>query len=78
MDLVVHMTIEEATILAKLAGGQINMSYDKNRKKAPYGMDVKGGCQFLKNGACSIHGQRPNACRNFPHRPIEGCAVWEV
>ncbi len=78
MDLVVHMTIEEATVLAKLAGGQINMNYDKNRKKAPYGMSIKGGCQFLKDGACSIHEQRPSACRNFPHRPTEGCAVWSV
>jgi Fe-S-cluster containining protein len=78
MDLDVHMTKEEAVLLAKLAGGEIQMKLDPDKKTAPYVMNIKGGCQFLKDGACSIHEQRPNACRNFPHRPIKGCAVWEA
>ncbi len=78
MDLDVHMTKEEAIVLAKLAGGEIQMKLNPKKKTAPYAMNIKGGCQFLKDGSCSIHEQRPNACRNFPHRPTEGCAVWSV
>ncbi len=78
MNLVVYMTIEEATRLAQLNGGFIEMSRDAKRKKASYGMNINGGCRFLKDGACSIHEQRPSACRNFPHKPTEGCAVWSV
>lgn len=78
MDLRVNMTKLEAVRLAKLAGETIIMSFNKSRTKAPYSMNIKDGCRFLKNGGCSIHEDRPNACRNFPHRPVDGCAVWSV
>lgn len=78
MDLNIYMTKAEAVKLADLAGGLITMSFHGKRKHHQYAMNIKGGCQFLKDGACSIHDDRPGACRNFPHRPVEGCAVWSV
>lgn len=78
MDLRVNMTKEEAMRLAKHAGGTLIASYDKTKSHHEYSMNIKGGCQFLKDGACSVHEDRPDACRNFPHRPVEGCAVWSV
>ncbi|MHA2266017.1 MAG: YkgJ family cysteine cluster protein [Candidatus Thorarchaeota archaeon] len=40
-------------------------------------------CTFLitsgaKKNTCSIHNERPDACRRFPTRPKEFCAVWPV
>jgi len=28
-------------------------------------LNIRGGCQFLKEGRCSIYGQRPQACRDW-------------
>ena len=78
MDLNVYMTKDEATRLAGLAGGMITMSLHNERKHHEFAMNIKGGCQFLEGGACSIHDDRPDACRNFPHHPVDGCAVWSV
>ncbi len=78
LNLNVFMTKGEAVRLANLAGGLITMSLHRERAHHQYAMNIKGGCQFLKDGACSIHEDRPGACRNFPHRPVEGCAVWSV
>lgn len=78
MDLNVNMTRGEAVKLAKLAGGEILMTLNPQKKEAQYAMNIKGGCQFLKKGGCSIHKDRPNACKNFPHCPTEGCAVWSI
>jgi Fe-S-cluster containining protein len=78
MDLRVNMTKSEAVQLAKLAGGTIIMSLNEKKKYTPFSMSIKGGCRFLKDGGCSIHEDRPSACRNFPHRPVDGCAVWSV
>ena len=43
-------------------------------------MKLRAGerCRFLKNDMCSVYEQRPNACRQFPSRPYEFCAVWSV
>ena len=30
-----------------------------------YIMDISNGCQFLKNGRCSIYSQRPRACKTW-------------
>ena len=76
MDLDVFMSKEDAVRLAKLAGGTIVMTLHETKKKAPYSMNIKGGCQFLKQGACSIHEDRPQACRSFPISPTDDCAVW--
>lgn len=78
MDLQVNMAKNEVVRLAELAGGTIVVNYDETKLKAPYSMSIKGGCQFLKDGACSIHEERPQACRNFPSCPTEACAVWSV
>lgn len=78
MDLRVNMTKDEAVRLAELASGTIIMNYDETKSKSPYSMNIKGGCQFLRGGACSIHEDRPQSCRNFPYRPTPGCVVWSV
>lgn len=35
-------------------------------------------CRYLKNNLCSIYDHRPQACRQFPSRPYDFCAVWGV
>ena len=35
-------------------------------------------CVFLhpETNRCTIHAERPDACRAFPQRPSVGCRVW--
>ena len=41
-------------------------------------MKLRAGerCQFLKKNMCSVYEQRPNACRTFPIKPFQFCALW--
>ena len=36
-----------------------------------YVMDIKGGCQFQKDGKCSIYKQRPRACKEWKCQKLE-------
>lgn len=70
-------SVDEATRIVKLAGGFMRFVDGKDDGKLGM-LGMKLPCVFLEEGACSIHEQRPNACRIYPNRPTSGCAVWEV
>lgn len=39
--------------------------------------DHNDQCPFLSNvGYCGIYEDRPDACRLYPHKPQQGCAVY--
>ena len=39
-----------------------NLMYDEGK----HYLVTEGGCQFLKDGACSIYKNRPDVCKQFP------------
>ena len=62
---------------AKLNGMKLNVRFDKIIRR--YRWSIGKPCIFLlKDSRCSIHDERPDACRRFPTRPKSWCAVWPV
>ncbi len=48
-----------------------------NTKTGAYFMLTGARCLFLGGpNECRIYGIRPRACRTFPSKPFEFCAVW--
>ena len=56
----VSLTDTEAPVIKGL-GGKV----ERNIPFSEQVLDVRGGCQFLKTGRCSIYSQRPKACREW-------------
>lgn len=50
--------------------------HDKNQWAVDFGFNG-GQCPLLADdNSCSIHEDRPDACRKFPSAPYESCLVW--
>lgn len=75
-----RITREEMHVLKALAStmGKKVKVYNNGPKVWILDHEVNGGqCPFLADdNTCSIHDQRPQACRTYPSRPSEGCLVW--
>jgi Fe-S-cluster containining protein len=63
---------------SKLLGGmKINARFDKTIRR--YRWNIGKPCVFLlSDSKCLIHDERPEACRRFPTRPKDWCAVWPL
>lgn len=71
---VAFLTPEEAVRLRSI---DIHAPIVPNQKGDRWLMFLKDRCSFLgKDNLCNIYNERPEACKIWPRKPVEWCALW--